>query len=325
MSKRYILVDAGGTNTKIGLMEDDKLTKISSIPSFSNTGIMASLDAIVKLGNEWLKSEKPDGIGFAFAGIVDFYTSRVVSVNEKFSDAVDFDFNNWALTNFKCPIVMENDARAALVGEWKYGAGRGSDNLVMLTIGTGIGSSAVINGDVLRGKHCQAGCLLGHLTIEYNGEVCNCGNLGCVETVGSTWALERNIKSRTGYSKSSFKSESVLDFETVFRLALKADPLALNIREQCMKSWAVATVNAIHAYDPEIIVLGGGVMKSSEVIQKYIKEYIKQHAWTPWGNVELKIAELKNDAALWGMKYLIDNQKDQQRKSGQEVSNSNAN
>jgi glucokinase len=235
MSKRYILVDAGGTNIKLGLVDGDKLTKISSIPSYSKTGIMASLETIVKLSKEWLNSEMPDGIGFAFAGIVDIYNGQVLSVNEKFSDAVDFDFNNWAFTNFNCPIVMENDARAALVGEWKYGAGRGSDNLVMLTIGTGIGSSAVINGEVLRGKHCQAGCLLGHLTIDYNGEVCNCGNLGCVETVGSTWALERNIKSRPNYSESSFVSESILDFETVFRLAKKGDPLALEIREQCMK------------------------------------------------------------------------------------------
>jgi glucokinase len=321
MSKRYILVDVGGTNIKIGLMESDKLTKISSISSCSNTGIMASLEAIVRLGTEWLKSEKPDGIGFAFSGIVDYNNNRVVSVNEKFSDAVDFDFNNWALTNFKCPIVMENDARAALVGEWKYGAGRGSDNLVMLTIGTGIGSSAVINGDVLRGKHGQAGCLLGHLTIEYKGEVCNCGNLGCVETVGSTWALEKNIKSRTDYSESFFVKEPVFDFETVFRLAKEADPLALNIREQCMRSWAVATVNAIHAYDPEIIVLGGGVMKSGDVIQNYIKDYIKHHAWTPWGNVELKIAELKNDAALWGMKFLIDNKQNHQSKTVREVNN----
>jgi glucokinase len=305
MSLKYLLVDVGGTNIKMGLMDDDKLTKISSIPSYSKTGIMASLEAIVKLGNEWLKSEVPGGIGLAFAGIVDFYQSRVVSVNEKFSDAVDFDFRNWALTHFNCPIIMENDARAALIGEWKYGAGRGSDNLVMLTIGTGIGSSAVINGDVLRGKHCQAGCLLGHLTIDYNGEVCNCGNLGCVETVGSTWALERNIKTRPGYFESSFLKEPIIDFETVFRLANNGDLFAMDIREQCLKSWAVATVNAIHAYDPEMIVLGGGVMKSGDIILKYIEEHIKKYAWTPWGKVDLKIAELNNDAALWGMNYLL--------------------
>jgi glucokinase len=325
MSKRYILVDAGGTNIKMGLMEDGVLMQYSCIASKSENGIITSLNSIAAQSKIWLNSEAADGIGLAFAGIVDYYNNRVISVNDKFNDAVNFDFHNWAMSNFNCPIVMENDARAALIGEWKYGAGRGSDNLAMLTIGTGIGSSAIIKGEVLRGKHGQAGCLLGHFTIDYSGEVCNCVNLGCVESVGSTWALERNIKSRPGYSESSFVSESILDFETVFRLAKEADPLAMDIREQCMKSWAVASVNAIHAYDPEIIILGGGVMKSGDVIKEYINEYIEQHAWTPWGNVEVKITELNNEAALLGMKYLIDNQNNPQRKSGQEVSNSNAN
>jgi len=305
MKNNYIVIDAGGTNIKLGLITDGNLIKSTSISSFSENGLVNRLSEISKITKDWLQSQKVDGIGLAFAGIVDFDKACVISVNDKFKDTTNFNFTNWAFSALNCPIVMENDARAALIGEWKYGAGRSSDNVVMLTLGTGIGGSAVINGKILRGSHYQAGCLLGHFTIDYLGKKCNCGNIGCVETVASTWALPEIVKGATEFKLSSLATEVVIDFETIFRLANKGDILALKIREQCLKTWAVATVNAIHAYDPEIVVLGGGVMKSGDVIIKYIKRYIDQFAWTPWGKVELKIADLENDAALWGMYHLL--------------------
>jgi len=305
MNTNYLVLDAGGTNIKFGLICNGKLIRSTSISSFSEFGLISRLAEVCKITKDWLQKEKLNGVGMAFAGIVDYDNALVISVNDKFRDTINFNFTDWAKSEFGCPIVLENDARAALIGEWKYGAGQGSENVVMLTIGTGIGGSAIINGKVLRGTHYQAGCLLGHFTIDYSGAKCNCGNIGCVETVASTWALPGIVKKASGYTSSKLASESIIDFEALFRLASLGDELALTIREQCLKSWAAATVNAIHAYDPEVVVLGGGVMKSSEVIQEYIKTYIDQYAWTPWGKIDLKIADLQNDAALWGMYYLI--------------------
>jgi len=145
----------------------------------------------------------------------------VISINEKFNDAIGYDFTKWAANKFNSPIVLENDARASLIGEWHFGSAKKFDNVVMITLGTGIGGSAVINGKVLRGKHFQAGCLIGHFTIDLNGKSCTCGNIGCVESIsiGSQWALSQYVKEDESYENSSFINESIIDFQTLFRLA----------------------------------------------------------------------------------------------------------
>ena len=93
--------------------------------------------------------------------------------------------------NWNVDFFIDNDARLAAVGEWKYGAGKDTDNLVVMTIGTGIGTSVIMNGKLLRGKHFQAGCLGGHFSVKYNGSMCTCGNSGCVEAYASTWSFKR--------------------------------------------------------------------------------------------------------------------------------------
>jgi glucokinase len=99
--------------------------------------------------------------------------------------------------------------------------GTGSDDIVVVTIGTGIGSSAIIEGRLLRGKHFQAGILGGHFIVQYNGNECTCGNLGCVEAQASTWSISQMIKTDPGFSKSTLANESLHDFYTVFKAAVK--------------------------------------------------------------------------------------------------------
>lgn len=305
MTNRYLLIDAGGTNIKMGLMVNHEIALTACVPSNSANGFTANITTIDAIASDWLGSEKLTGIGIAFAGLVDSDQNKVLSVNAKFADAVNFDFNQWAHASYNCPLVMENDARAALIGEWKHGAGQGCDNIVMLTLGTGIGSAALINGQVLRGRHYQAGSLVGHFTLDCNGNPCNCGNVGCAETIGSAWVLSDLVKNHPGYNHSLFLHEKQIDLEAVFRLAKQNDRVANRIRNNCLNSWACVAVNAIHAYDPEMLILGGGVMKSGSEILFHMNHHISEHAWTPWGNVEIKAAQLENNAALWGISYMI--------------------
>jgi glucokinase len=202
---------------------------------------------------------------------------------------------------------MDNDARCALIGEWQYGKGKGYDDVVLMTIGTGVGSSAVIEGRVLRGKHFQAGCLGGHFTINIHGATCNCGNIGCVETEASTWNIENIARQNADWLRSSLSREKQIDFECIFRLANDGDALAKEIRNQCVEIWGAAAVNLIHAYDPEILVIGGGVMASADFIIPYIQQKTDAHAWTPWGKVKIAAAENINAAALLGAAWLVYN------------------
>src|SRR3990170_7444612 len=109
----------------------------------------------------------------------------------------------WAMERWGVPLVLENDARAALVGEWQYGAGKDCDNVVLITLGTGVGTAALINGKLLHGKHFLAGSLGGHMSINLHGDVCNCGNLGCVESEASTWALQKLVTRDRNFHSST--------------------------------------------------------------------------------------------------------------------------
>jgi glucokinase len=172
--------------------------------------------------------------------------------------------------------------------------------VVMITLGTGIGGAAMIEGKLLRGKHGQAGCLGGHLLAKVGGRLCTCGAVGCTEAEASGWALPLVAKEWNTFAQSGLSNLGKIDFQNVFALARNGDRVAHEIREYCLEVWASATVSLIHAYDPERIVIGGGVMRSADVILPYIQAYADRHAWTPWGKVEITAAKLGNNAGLFG-------------------------
>ena len=128
---------------------------------------------------------------------------------------------------------------------------------------------------------------------------CTCGAIGCTEAEASGWAIPLIAKEWPGFAQSALAKEPSVTFEALFRLAKQGDP-ALALRDRCLRVWAVGTVGLIHSFDPEIVVYGGGVMKSADVIVPYVQSYVEKHAWTPWGKVKVRAAELGNDAGLLG-------------------------
>jgi glucokinase len=184
----------------------------------------------------------------------------------------------------------------------------------MVTLGTGIGSEVLLEGKLLRGKHFQAGNLGGHFTVNHRGAICTCGNIGCMESEASTWRLPELIRNHPSYPSSSLQKETVLDYETLFRNAALKDSLAVEILEHCFSVWSAGIITMIHAYDPEIVILSGGIMKSASIILPELQERVDRYAWTPWGKVKLFEAENIDTAALYGGDYLV-------RSSGQKMEN----
>jgi glucokinase len=178
----------------------------------------------------------------------------------------------------------------------------------MITLGTGIGAAAMIEGRLLRGKHSQAGCLGGHIPAVYNGRPCMCGNVGCVEAEASTWALPSICESWPGFAGSLLASEPRLDLKALFRCSAAGDGIAVAIRDRFLHVWAAGAVGLIHAYDPEVLVLGGAVMQSSGQVLPFLREYVTAHAWTPWGKVRVSPAKLGRDSALLGAIPLLSDQ-----------------
>ena len=230
---------------------------------------------------------------------------HVFSTNKKYDDAVNLNLPHWAEQKWGLPLLMENDARMALIGEWKYGAGKGYENIVMVTLGTGVGSAVLIEGKLLKGKHFQAGNLGGHFTVNHRGTICTCGNIGCMESEASTWRLPELIKTNTAYISSSLRNENLLDYETLFNHADKNDPLAKEILDHCFSVWSAGLINMIHAFDPEIIIISGGIMNSGSVIIPKIQQRINSFAWTPWGKVKILKAQNYELASLYGADFLV--------------------
>ncbi len=304
-----VAIDIGGTYIKIGLVKNGLIIDNTSVKAHSEIEFHNTVNAIEEtidllLIKNSIPKNNIEGIGIGFPGLVDSVQMKVLSTNKKYDDAVGFDFIQWGKETYDIPIFLEIDARIALLGEWQYGAGRGIDNIVMLTFGTGIGSATLINGKLLKGKHFQAGNLGGHFTINLNGYKCTCGNLGCVEAEASTWKLADLLQSDSRYKDSLIKGKT-LDFKSLFKFASEGGELSKVVRDHCLEVWSAGVINQIHAYDPELIILGGGIMKSAEIIVPFIREKVKDHAWTPWGEVKIIESKIPNESALLGAYYLV--------------------
>jgi glucokinase len=305
--------DLGGTRIKIGVVCAGHLLAQTTIPAHSENGIANALPRLAAAWRNLLESlqlESADctGVSIAFPSLIDVATGRVLAEYGKYSDAMDLDLRDWARCEFGLPLAIENDARMALIGEWKYGAGQGADDVVMITLGTGIGTAAIMQGQVIRGKHGQAAILGGHSSLRFNGRACGCGNTGCAEAEASTAFLNAMAHSRPDYQKSALAAESLLDFASVFKHAASGDACALALRDHSLRIWATLAVNLIHAYDPEILVLGGGIMGSADVIVPFIENHIASHANTPWGRVTVSASELGDQAALVAAEWLLQEQ-----------------
>ena len=309
-SKTVFAIDLGGTQIKMGLVRGAEIISSTLIDANARNGLKERLPEIENCFNKLLEIASVSinevaGIGMAIPGIIDSIEKKILTINDKYTDAPTIDLTKWAKKTWDLPLYLENDSRAALLGEWKFGKGKGYDNVVLMNLGTGIGTSAVIEGKILRGKHFQAGILGGHFMVNVNGDRCNCGNYGCAEAEASTWNLQKIVSNHPGFSDSLLFKQPHLDFKTIFHFAAAGDPLARVICNECMEIWSACALNLIHAYDPEILILGGGIMGSKEVILPYIQDKINQNAWAVWGKVKVTEASLINTAALLGVGSLV--------------------
>lgn len=302
--------DLGGTRIKVGIVCDGRVLASTVEPVLVRNGLAPQLPVLAAawrrlLAELGLVPSDCAGIAVAFPSLVDVATGRVLSHQGKYADAPDINLRAWARAEFGLPLAIDNDARLALIGEWQAGAGRGCDNLVMVTLGTGLGACAVIEGRVLRGRHGQAGVLGGHMTVCVGGRRCGCGNLGCAEAEASTAFLGEIAAAMPEYAGSPLARVTSLDYAAVFRHAAGGDACALALRARSLQVWSALVVNLIHVCDPERVVLGGGIMASGDVILPAVREYVGRHAHTPWGRVEILPSLLGEKAALIAGEWLV--------------------
>src|SRR6478752_2650383 len=192
-----IAIDLGGTAVKLGLFERARLVAGDEFALAGDLALDALGIAVDRLiesaGVERGRRETPSlaGVGIAVPGIVDPAGTRLLAAHGKYAGLHDVDLAAWSAERFGRAAVVENDARAALIGEAAEGDARGATDAVLLTLGTGIGTAALVGGRPLRGRHGHAGVLNGHVTVDVDGPRCPCGNVGCAEALASTWRSAR--------------------------------------------------------------------------------------------------------------------------------------
>ncbi|MBM7831268.1 glucokinase [Agromyces cerinus] len=275
---RTAAIDLGGTTLKLGVVEDGVLvarTELPLAPSFH-------LDQVATAVRAQLGGASVDAVGIAVPGIVDAAGSRLVAAHGKYAGLHQVNLSEWSLDEFGRLARVENDARAALVGEVTDGIAAGARDVVLLTLGTGIGTASMIGGRLVRGRHGHAGILNGHVTVAYDGRRCPCGNIGCAETFASTWALRQAVG----------RGELVPGADLAERLhahgsigirdivETRHEPASAAALERFYGVWAAVLVTQCHAFDPEVVVVTGGVMRSADVILPELSRRVHDRLWS---------------------------------------------
>lgn len=315
--KYYAGIDLGGTNIVAGIV-DENFAIVASAKR--KTALPRPCDAIVEdmaaaleeaAGLAGIPLEALDYVGLGCPGMIDIHTGMVVYSNnlEFYHEPVGEKLSK----RLGLQVLMANDADAAAFGEFKAGAGRGSENMIAITLGTGVGSGIIIHSKLYSG-FAYGGAEIGHSLLVKDGELCTCGRRGCLEAYASATGLIRMTKSRMEGNKSSLMWELVdgdidqVSGRTAFDAMRKGDAEGTSVVKKYTEYLAEGIVNIVNIFQPEIICIGGGLSKEGETLLEPINRHIGQYAFSRFAdrNTMVRIAELGNDAGLIGAAFLKD-------------------
>lgn len=314
----YGVCDLGGTTTQVALVDENGVIKMDARRPTSTKSSTAVVDGVIKLVEELLDAtgrtpRDMDGFGVGVAGLVDAVSGMVVF-------APNLPLRNTPLkkllaARFGTRVVVDNDTAIATLGEARFGTGRGVKNMVMLTIGTGIGGGIIIDGSLYRGTGGSAG-ELGHMVIEAEGPACDCGGKGCLEALASGRAIAARARAavkKAGGGKVFDLAEGDLKKitgEVVAQAARGGDKTAITVLEETGRLIGVGLISIVNIFNPEMIILGGGVMDGDTILLKTAATVVKKCALIPNRDVvKIVPAKLGNKAGLYGASVLLSESK----------------
>lgn len=323
MEQYRIGVDLGGTNMAAGLLQGEhRMVKKHSIPTRQQAAPeqlaedMAGLvfDLCSRAG---IPITEVENVGIGIPGSVS-------------PDGVVEDANNIGFFNvpfgqmmrerLRLPVTTVNDARAAALGEYLAGAGRGSATFQMVTIGTGIGGAYIVYGEPIGGCNGAAG-EIGHMVIDRHGVLCNCGRVGCFEAYASAAALKRRMMQQVPEHKDSLlwtmcgKIPENLSGKLLFSAAAQHDALAEELLFEQVEYLAEGIANLINALQPDVLCVGGGMSEQKEALLAPLRKAVAGKLYSRHSAVQTKIvaAELGNDAGIIGAAYSRERKRDEKQ------------
>lgn len=303
-------IDIGGTSVKLGLFtQEGELLDNWEIPtrkedkgSFILQDVAASVEGKIK--EKSLNKEDIVGIGIGVPGPVTEDGTVIQCVNLGwgiFNVAKEMK----ALTGLETKVG--NDANVAALGEMWQGGGKGYKNLIMVTLGTGVGGGVILDGNILTGSNGAAG-EIGHITVSYDEtESCNCTKHGCLEQFASATGIVKEAKRILEKSEeaSVLRNVPALSAKAIFDAAKEGDALALRSVDQLGRYLGIALSHVSAVVDPQAFVIGGGVSKAGDMLTEVIKKHYEQNVMLALKGKVFKLALLGNDAGIYGSAKLI--------------------
>ncbi len=301
-TKKYAIgIDLGGTNLRVALVSEDgeiarKIKKPSSEPVLE--AVLSAIDEI--------KQTEIVGIGLGVAGLIDRRRGRVfISPNLHAIEGIDLVME--IRNRFNVPVMIENDANVAALGEKTAGAGKGFDNFVLLTLGTGIGG-----GIIHKGKLLDVSAEIGHMSINADAGKCPCGNIGCLETYASARAMIAKAVDLLEKGNESILKECCkgsiykITPEDIYKAALEGDALSREILKDAGRFLGVGIANLINIMSPEAIILTGGLVGAWNIyVQEAIKEASRRAFKELFDAVKIIPSSLGDDAGIVGAASLV--------------------
>lgn len=302
-------VDIGGTTVKLGLFDVKGILldkwEIPTRTQDNGSHILPDIaDSIrSKIDEKQLEEESIEGVGVGAPGPIDSAGVVHKAVNlgwDTFSIKVTLE------ELLHMPVMAGNDANVAALGEMWKGGGQGSNDLILVTLGTGVGGGIIVGGRVLTGA-TGAGGEIGHIHVEDNEEeCCNCGNTGCLEQYASATGITRlaNKKLKESDKKSVLRNGEV-SAKTVFDAVKEKDELAMEVADEFGRYLGKALAVIAGVVNPDAIVIGGGVSKAGEILMDYIRPYYEKNVFHGSRDVKFSLATLGNDAGIYGAAKLM--------------------
>ena len=311
MSTLALAFDLGGTELRGALVgHGGEVVAHVSEATLSGAGSEAVIGQIITLADKLLK-EHPQarvvGIGACAPGPLDPKAGIVIGP-PTLAGWHNVPMIDILSRQFGLPVQLENDANAAALGEWRFGAGRGAASMVFVTVSTGIGGGVIADGHIYHGRRGLA-AEIGHMTITCEGDRCFCGNVGCFEAVASGTALGRRATQLTAPGDGSqlrrLAKGGDVSARHVVEAARTGDEVARELVEAEATWLGIGFTNLLHLYSPEVIVMGGGLSNGFDLLAPGIRATIEARAMQAYRDVPIVPAELGDRAGLVGAASLI--------------------
>lgn len=289
--------DIGGTSIKYGVLNEqgDILFK-SNIPTMASEGGQAVLGQVKELTKELLVDHDLEGIAVSTAGQINNAEGKVIYSTDSLPGYTGLNIKQDLETEFKLPIAVDNDVNCAALGEYWRGAAQDVDQFLCMTLGTGIGGSIIIDGQVFTGAAYSAG-EFGHMTLYPGGKPCLCGDAGCYEQYASSKALSE--RAQEGMGKN-------ISLPTLFDVARDGDQTAESIIDSWVDDVALGIKSLVHIFNPPLIVIGGGVSAQGDYLLDKLKSSVDRRIMPSFKrNLDIRLAENDNDANLQGAVYQL--------------------